>query len=264
MTSEITILAGQGVNQKVAEKNNIKVTEVDGTTLLQTHAVVDSGADTNCTDSSLRECLGTDKLPDAARGLQGATGRTNNVSTNKLRMVTMDNEVTVMEARSISDLGYSGPSSDIFLSCVKRELEINNKNEDHLDFALKGITPRVLIGLKNGNLLGMQLSEQEMVDLAGDTQTLAFPQPTNMEDTSKCQATDNRLVGDRSPFGGGKHKLPKIQTPGKGRGNRGRNIGKDKRGAERFGEYLECKLLAHRAGSPANALSPYIRGSFQS
>ena len=88
---------------------------VDGTTLLQTHAVVDSGADMNCTDSSLRECLGTDKLPDAARGLQGATGRTNNVSTNKLRIVTMDNEVTVMEARSISELGYSGPNSDIFL-----------------------------------------------------------------------------------------------------------------------------------------------------
>ena len=121
MTSEITILAGQGVNQEVAEKNNIKITEVDGTTLLQTQAVVDSGADTNCTDSSRRECLGTDKLPDAARGLQGATGRTKNVSTNKLRIMTMDNEVTVMEARSISDLSYSGPNSDIFLGCVKRE-----------------------------------------------------------------------------------------------------------------------------------------------
>ena len=87
------------------------------------------------------------------------------MSTNKLRIVTMDNEVTVMEARSISDLGYSGPSSYIFLSCVKRELEINNKNEDHFKFAQRGITPRVLIGLKNGNLLGRQLSEQEMVDL---------------------------------------------------------------------------------------------------
>ena len=172
----------------------------------------------------------------------------------------MDNEVTVMEARSISDLGYSGPSSDIFLSCVKRELEINNKNEDHFDFALKGITPRVLIGLKNGNLLGMQLSEQEMVDLAGDTQTLAFPQPTSMEDTSKRQAIDNGLVGDRPPFGGGKHKLPKIQTPGKGGGIRGRDIGKDKRGIERPGDDPKRKLPSYRAGPLANALSPYFGG----
>ena len=70
-----------------------------------------------------------------------------------------------MEARSISDLGLSGPNSDIFLGCLKREIEVSNKNEEHFDFAQKGITPRVLIGLKNGNLLGRQLSEQETVDL---------------------------------------------------------------------------------------------------
>ena len=165
MTSKISILVGQGVNQEVAEKNNIKITEVDGNTRLQTHAVVDSGTNTNCTDSSLRKCLGTDKLPDAARGLKGATRRTNNVSTNKLRIVTMDTEVTVMEARSISDLGYSGPNSDIFLGSVKREIEVSNKNKEHFDFAQKGITPRMLIGLKNGNLLGRQVSEHQMVDL---------------------------------------------------------------------------------------------------
>ena len=99
------------------------------------------------------------------RGLQGAIGRTSNVSTNKLRIVTINNEVTVIEARSINDPGYSGPKSDIFWGCVKREIGVSSMNEEHFDFCQQGITPHVLISLKNGNLLGKQLSEQEMVDL---------------------------------------------------------------------------------------------------
>ena len=125
MTTEIPILANEDASPRVAEKNNIKMSHVGGNILLQTHTVVDSGADTNCTDISLRKCRGTDRLQDAARWLQGATGRPDNSSTNKLRIVTMDNKVTVMEARSSSDLGYNGPDSDKCWGCVKREIKIN-------------------------------------------------------------------------------------------------------------------------------------------
>ena len=74
-------------------------------TLLQTYAIIDSGADTNCSDKTLRNCLGMDRLPDAPTGLQGVTGRGEDTSKNRMRLVTMDNEITVMEARCIDDLG---------------------------------------------------------------------------------------------------------------------------------------------------------------
>ena len=44
MTTEITILADENADQGVAEESNIKISN----TLLQTHAVVDSGSDINC------------------------------------------------------------------------------------------------------------------------------------------------------------------------------------------------------------------------
>ena len=55
-----------------------------------------------------------DKLPDAPTGFQGATGKEEDISKNRMRLVTMDNEITVMESRCIDDLRYNGPNSDIF------------------------------------------------------------------------------------------------------------------------------------------------------
>ena len=91
--------------------------------------VIDSGADTNCADKTLRKCLGVDKLPDAPTGLQGATGKGDDRSINKLRVVTMDNEITVLESSCIENLGYNSPNSDLFWSCVKNKLGINDKKE---------------------------------------------------------------------------------------------------------------------------------------
>ena len=58
----------------------------------------------------------------------------------------MDNEITVMEARCIDDLGYNGPNSDTFWDSVKAELAIDARSEDLFDFTQKGSTPRVTRG----------------------------------------------------------------------------------------------------------------------
>ena len=73
-------------------------------------------------------------MPNAHVGLQGATGTNNDKSKDKLRIVTKDKEVNVLESRSIEDLGYSGPNSHQFLSCVKTEIGISDKNICHFDF----------------------------------------------------------------------------------------------------------------------------------
>ena len=84
---------------------------------------------------------------------------------DKLRIVTKVKEINVIEARSIEELGYSGPNTKEFLECVKVELNINSKNKGNFDFNEKGTTPRVLIGLKSGSLLAKQLSEENMIKL---------------------------------------------------------------------------------------------------
>ena len=71
----------------------------------------------------------------------------------------------MIEARSIEELGYTGPNSAQFLGCVKKELNVNEENRDYFDFNERGINPRILLGLKNGSLLAEKLSEETMVRL---------------------------------------------------------------------------------------------------
>ena len=169
MTTEITILGeAEEVDIRKAAINGIKVASTNNKMLIQTHGIADTGADTNCTDKKLREVLGRDKLPDADVDLQGCTGTNGDKMKEKLRLVTRDKEITVMESRSIQELGYSGPNSREFLDCVKSELNVNKDNEKHFDFNEKGATPRVLVGLKSGNLLANQLNEEDMLKMGID------------------------------------------------------------------------------------------------
>jgi hypothetical protein len=64
--------------------------------------------------------------------LQGCAGSSIDRKTDKLRVVTSDKQITVLEARRIEELGYNGPDSHVFKSCVKIELGINDKNEKKL------------------------------------------------------------------------------------------------------------------------------------
>ena len=71
MTSEVTILAKkEEVNTRKAAIHNMKVREVNNQLLIQTHAIADTGAETNCTDRTLRKVLGRDVLPDATLALK--------------------------------------------------------------------------------------------------------------------------------------------------------------------------------------------------
>ena len=63
--------------------------------------------------------MGRDPLPDATVGIQGCTGTAENKEKDKLRLVTRDHEITVMESRSIEDLGHSDPNSKEFLECER-------------------------------------------------------------------------------------------------------------------------------------------------
>ena len=166
MTSQVTILAKkEEVNTRKAAIHNMKVREVNNQLLIQTHAIADTGAETNCTDRTLRKVLGRDVLPDATLVLKGATGSSENKLKDKLRIITKDKEINVIEARNIEDLGYTGPNSVQFLECVKKELNVGEGNRDYFDFNRKGSNPRILLGLKNGSLLAEKLSEKAMIEL---------------------------------------------------------------------------------------------------
>ena len=133
MTSEVTILAKDDeVDMRRAAIHGMKVREVNSKILLQTHAIADTGADTNCTDQTLKKVLGRDKLPDAHLGLKGATGINENKCKDKLRIITKDKEINVIEARSTEELCYTGPNSAQFLGCVKKELNEMRKTETTL------------------------------------------------------------------------------------------------------------------------------------
>ena len=85
MTSEVTILANEDeVDMRRAALHGVKIKEANSKILLQTHAIADTGADTNCTDQTLRKVIGRDKLPDAHLGLKGATGTNENKCKDKL------------------------------------------------------------------------------------------------------------------------------------------------------------------------------------
>ena len=79
MTTPVTVLSeGNEVDIKEAAINGFDLNEVNGQVLVQTHDVADTGADTNVTDSKLRDVLGRAALADAEVDLQGCTGSSDN------------------------------------------------------------------------------------------------------------------------------------------------------------------------------------------
>ena len=166
MTTKVTIMGDEYVvNSRKAELNGIKIKEVNGKILCETTGIVDTGTDTNCIDRKLREVLGRDALRDAGQVLQGCTGSSDNMKKYNLRLVCMDKQITVVEARGIDELGYNGPNSKTFMEALRTEMEISVDKERHFDFNDEGVIPRLLVGLKSGDLLSNQLTEQEMLEL---------------------------------------------------------------------------------------------------
>ena len=79
--------------------NKIVVRQVVENILVQIHTVVDTEADTNCTNLSLRHRLGKDSSPNTPVGFQGTTGSDNDLSKDNFWIITMDKEISVVESR---------------------------------------------------------------------------------------------------------------------------------------------------------------------
>ena len=79
--------------------NKIVVRQVVENILVQTHTVVDTGVDTNCTNLSLRHRLGKDSSPNTPAGFQGTEGSDNDLIKDNFLIITMDKEISVVESR---------------------------------------------------------------------------------------------------------------------------------------------------------------------
>ena len=142
--------------------------------ILESVAMADTGADIAVCDLGIINILGREPLQVATINIHGCTGTSNNKKKDKLLIVTSDKEVTVIETRQVPELGYNGPDRDTFKIAVKTELGITTKNEKKFDFNDSNVTPRILIGLKSGELLAEKLKENQLLEQNLD---LAFFSP---------------------------------------------------------------------------------------
>ena len=175
MTTPITLLANQNsVDIERAVEMGISTKTIEGKVVLESVGIADTGADFAVCDTMFRNILGREPLQDATVNIHGCTGTSNNKNKDKLRIVTSDKEVTVIETRQVPELGYSGPGSDTFKRAVKAELGITAKNENKFDFNDSNVIPRILIGLKSGELLAEKLNVNQLLEKELD---LAFFSP---------------------------------------------------------------------------------------
>ena len=103
------------------------MTFVNNKILIETTACCDTGADVSVTDKNIRKILGEDKLPDAEGVLQGCTGTTDDRRKDKLRVVTCEKKIVILESRIVEELGSVSPDSLIFQAGVQEEF---NESEE--------------------------------------------------------------------------------------------------------------------------------------
>ena len=72
--------------------------------LLEVTGIVDTGADICCASDGMREALGRAPLRDASGRVTGIGGSNFNLEKDKLRIVTSDKEITVVESRMVGHL----------------------------------------------------------------------------------------------------------------------------------------------------------------
>jgi hypothetical protein len=106
MVTPVTLMGSKGtVDLKLAERLGIPIKELGSNIIMETDAVADTGADIGVCDKTIRAVLGREPLPDAVTDLQGCTGKDNNRNQDKIRIVTSDKEITLVEARTVENLG---------------------------------------------------------------------------------------------------------------------------------------------------------------
>ena len=72
--------------------------------------VTHTGADITVADKAIRDVIGRDRLPNAEGSLQGCTGTTDDRRKDKLRVVTAEKKVVILELRIVDELGKGAPA----------------------------------------------------------------------------------------------------------------------------------------------------------
>ena len=152
-------------NIKLAEKLKLPMTYTNNQVLIETIGCCDTGADVSVTNKNIRKILGEDKLPDAEGILQGCTGTTDDRRKDKLRVVTCEKKIVILESRIVDELGSLAPDSLTYQLGVKEEFKASKDLSKKISFNQKQEVPTVLVGLKNGQLLSKQLEAKDLLEM---------------------------------------------------------------------------------------------------
>ena len=87
---------------------------------------MDTGADVCCATDEMREDLGRAPLRDALGRVIGIGGSNFNLEKNKLRIVTSDKEITVVESRKVGHLGVNANNNS---SGIKKRFVVESTND---------------------------------------------------------------------------------------------------------------------------------------
>ena len=123
---------------------------------------MDTGADVCCASDEMREALGHAPLRDALGRVIGIGGSNFNLEKDKLRIVTSDKEITVVESRKVGQLGVNAKNNLRFNEVARMELGSSCEDEQ-FEWNIQETNPQILLGLKSGSLLSHQMTEDEVL-----------------------------------------------------------------------------------------------------
>ena len=98
-------------NIQLAEELNLPMSVRNEKVYIECTGACDTGADITVSDQAIRDILGRDKLPNAEGSLQGCTASTDYRRKDKLRVVTAEKKVVILESRLVNELGKGAPDS---------------------------------------------------------------------------------------------------------------------------------------------------------
>ena len=111
----------------------------------------------------MREALGRALLRDASGRVIRIRGSNFNLEKDKLRIVTSDKEITVVESHKVGHLGVNANNNLRFNETARMELGTSCEDQQ-FKWNLQETTPQILLGLKSGSLLSHQMTEEEILN----------------------------------------------------------------------------------------------------
>ena len=92
----------------------------------------------------------------------GIGGSNFNLEKDKLRVVTSNKEITVVESRKIGHLGVNANNNFSFNEVARMELGTSCE-DTQFEWNLQETKPQILLGLKSGSLLSHSMTEDEVI-----------------------------------------------------------------------------------------------------